>query len=263
MQTAVPPTPEPHRPPSPPDVRGQAMVGAPRARPERLLSRLRGSAGAACTPMFRALGYERIERPVAGVEKAVKGLLFDCRMCGQCVLELHRHVLPDELSQSPCAMGPAAACAPTAIARSSRTCAASGSRPTEGSETDPGRPRVDGASAVRGRSTRQGRSSWLGWRARKPRQSAAPGLRHEVRGRTGSGLSAADSARPYVAGALRDACCARAALPSPPNWHRRIPPIPKMCTSARGFSTAMSTPSMRPTAAAQTATCRAWRCARC
>ncbi|MGO9328596.1 MAG: methylenetetrahydrofolate reductase C-terminal domain-containing protein [Steroidobacteraceae bacterium] len=36
--------------------------------------------------VFRALGYERIERPVAAVEKAVKGLLFDCRMCGQCVL---------------------------------------------------------------------------------------------------------------------------------------------------------------------------------
>ncbi|HXC10635.1 MAG TPA: methylenetetrahydrofolate reductase C-terminal domain-containing protein [Steroidobacteraceae bacterium] len=36
--------------------------------------------------VFLALGYERIERPVAGVEKAVKGLLFDCRMCGQCVL---------------------------------------------------------------------------------------------------------------------------------------------------------------------------------
>ncbi len=36
--------------------------------------------------LFRALGYERIERPVAAVEKAVKGVLFDCRMCGQCVL---------------------------------------------------------------------------------------------------------------------------------------------------------------------------------
>src|SRR5271167_3291823 len=36
--------------------------------------------------LFRALGYERIERPVAAVEKVVKGLLFDCRMCGQCVL---------------------------------------------------------------------------------------------------------------------------------------------------------------------------------
>jgi hypothetical protein len=37
-------------------------------------------------PVFQKLGYERIERPVASVEKAVKGLLFDCRMCGQCVL---------------------------------------------------------------------------------------------------------------------------------------------------------------------------------
>jgi hypothetical protein len=37
-------------------------------------------------PVFRALGYERIERPAAAVEQAVKGLLFDCRMCGQCVL---------------------------------------------------------------------------------------------------------------------------------------------------------------------------------
>jgi hypothetical protein len=36
--------------------------------------------------LFRALGYARIERPTAAVEKAVKGLLFDCRMCGQCVL---------------------------------------------------------------------------------------------------------------------------------------------------------------------------------
>ena len=36
--------------------------------------------------LFRAVGYERLERPVAAVEKAVKGLLFDCRMCGQCVL---------------------------------------------------------------------------------------------------------------------------------------------------------------------------------
>jgi hypothetical protein len=37
-------------------------------------------------PLLRAFGYERLERPVAAVEKAVKGLLFDCRMCGQCVL---------------------------------------------------------------------------------------------------------------------------------------------------------------------------------
>ncbi len=37
-------------------------------------------------PLFKLLGYERLERPVATVEQAVKGLLFDCRMCGQCIL---------------------------------------------------------------------------------------------------------------------------------------------------------------------------------
>lgn len=37
-------------------------------------------------PLFRSVGYDRFERPVALVERGVKGLLFDCRMCGQCVL---------------------------------------------------------------------------------------------------------------------------------------------------------------------------------
>ena len=40
----------------------------------------------ALDPLWRRLGYQRIEKPVAAVERAVKGLLFDCRMCGQCVL---------------------------------------------------------------------------------------------------------------------------------------------------------------------------------
>ena len=37
-------------------------------------------------PLLRAVGHERLERPVAILEKAVKGVLFDCQMCGQCVL---------------------------------------------------------------------------------------------------------------------------------------------------------------------------------
>ena len=37
-------------------------------------------------PLFERIGYERLEKPVAAVEKTVKGLLFDCQMCGQCVL---------------------------------------------------------------------------------------------------------------------------------------------------------------------------------
>jgi hypothetical protein len=37
-------------------------------------------------PVCAALGYARLERPVAAIERTVKGALFDCRMCGQCVL---------------------------------------------------------------------------------------------------------------------------------------------------------------------------------
>ncbi|WP_265518029.1 methylenetetrahydrofolate reductase C-terminal domain-containing protein [Nitratireductor luteus] len=37
-------------------------------------------------PLWNAIGYRRAEAPVKFVEKQVKGLLFDCRMCGQCIL---------------------------------------------------------------------------------------------------------------------------------------------------------------------------------
>ncbi len=37
-------------------------------------------------PLFRWIGYQRMERPMARVERSVKGFLFDCRMCGQCIL---------------------------------------------------------------------------------------------------------------------------------------------------------------------------------
>jgi len=36
--------------------------------------------------LFEKIGYTRVERPVLIVERRIKGLLFDCRMCGQCVL---------------------------------------------------------------------------------------------------------------------------------------------------------------------------------
>ena len=44
------------------------------------------SALVALHPLWQRIGYPRLERPVAAVEKSVKGLLFDCRMCGQCIL---------------------------------------------------------------------------------------------------------------------------------------------------------------------------------
>nr|WP_246806285.1 methylenetetrahydrofolate reductase C-terminal domain-containing protein [Rhizobium lusitanum] len=37
-------------------------------------------------PLWALIGYQRAERPVAFVERHVKSFLFDCRMCGQCVL---------------------------------------------------------------------------------------------------------------------------------------------------------------------------------
>ena len=37
-------------------------------------------------PLWNALGYRRAEKPVRFVERQVKGLLFDCQMCGQCIL---------------------------------------------------------------------------------------------------------------------------------------------------------------------------------
>lgn len=38
------------------------------------------------SPAVNRIGHSRLEKPVATVEKLVKGALFDCQMCGQCVL---------------------------------------------------------------------------------------------------------------------------------------------------------------------------------
>ena len=57
-------------------------------------------------PLFARLGYHRVERPVALVERGVKSLLFDCRMCGQCVLSSTGMSCPmncpKELRNGPC-----------------------------------------------------------------------------------------------------------------------------------------------------------------
>ncbi|MGM1051632.1 MAG: methylenetetrahydrofolate reductase C-terminal domain-containing protein [Pseudomonadota bacterium] len=37
-------------------------------------------------PILSSIGYQRAEKPVSMVEKISKGLLFDCKMCGQCIL---------------------------------------------------------------------------------------------------------------------------------------------------------------------------------
>ena len=40
----------------------------------------------AAAPLLEKIGHERLEAPVAAVEKTIKGVLFDCQMCGQCAL---------------------------------------------------------------------------------------------------------------------------------------------------------------------------------
>lgn len=37
-------------------------------------------------PLWKRIGYARLETSFALLERAIKGLLFDCQMCGQCVL---------------------------------------------------------------------------------------------------------------------------------------------------------------------------------
>jgi hypothetical protein len=37
-------------------------------------------------PVWNGIGYRRVEKPVKFVEKRVKGFMFDCRMCGHCIL---------------------------------------------------------------------------------------------------------------------------------------------------------------------------------
>ncbi|HRP95024.1 MAG TPA: methylenetetrahydrofolate reductase C-terminal domain-containing protein [Rhodocyclaceae bacterium] len=37
-------------------------------------------------PLWRRIGYARVEKPVTAIERTVKGFLFDCKMCGQCAL---------------------------------------------------------------------------------------------------------------------------------------------------------------------------------
>src|SRR6056297_519374 len=37
-------------------------------------------------PLWNSVGYQRAEKPVSKLEKFSKELLFDCKMCGQCIL---------------------------------------------------------------------------------------------------------------------------------------------------------------------------------
>ncbi len=45
-------------------------------------------------PLIRRIGYERMDPPVAAVERVVKGVLFDTQMCGDCTLGATGMVCP-------------------------------------------------------------------------------------------------------------------------------------------------------------------------
>ncbi len=57
-------------------------------------------------PVFRRIGYHRLERPMAWFEEKVKGFLFDCQMCGQCALSQTGMACPmncpKQLRNGPC-----------------------------------------------------------------------------------------------------------------------------------------------------------------
>ncbi|MGI9201055.1 MAG: methylenetetrahydrofolate reductase C-terminal domain-containing protein [Woeseiaceae bacterium] len=38
------------------------------------------------SPLFRRIGYERLDKPVLFVEKVTKGFLLDSQSCGQCIV---------------------------------------------------------------------------------------------------------------------------------------------------------------------------------
>ncbi len=37
-------------------------------------------------PIWKFIGYQKLDKPIATLESLAKGLLFDCQMCGNCVL---------------------------------------------------------------------------------------------------------------------------------------------------------------------------------
>lgn len=58
-------------------------------RHARLLEHLYGIFAGALVRLhwlWRAIGYHRVEKPMIPVERAIKGFMFDCRMCGECLL---------------------------------------------------------------------------------------------------------------------------------------------------------------------------------
>ncbi|MFW6028582.1 MAG: methylenetetrahydrofolate reductase C-terminal domain-containing protein, partial [bacterium] len=60
----------------------------------------------ALDPLWAGIGLKRLERPMAAIERWGKGLVFDCRMCGRCVLSSTGMTCPENcpkgLRNGPC-----------------------------------------------------------------------------------------------------------------------------------------------------------------
>ena len=189
------------------------------------------------------LGYARVERMLLPFERSVKGLMFDCRMCGVCLLSKNGMSCPMNcpkfVRNGPCG----------------------GVREDGGCEVDPDMQCVwvEGWLGVQGMSEAAlsplpnapanarfaGSSSWM--RLARGEHGPAP--------LSGAPATATDSRfeRLLEAGGS----------PSPPNFPRRIRPTRRRCTPAWITFAAMWTRSMSPTAAAPIATCPAWACPHC
>jgi hypothetical protein len=69
----------------------------------------------ALDPLFARVGYERVARAVLPLERVSKEPVFDCRMCGQCILRLTGMTCPmtcpKKLRNGPCGgVRPGGAC---------------------------------------------------------------------------------------------------------------------------------------------------------
>lgn len=57
-------------------------------------------------PLFNLIGFNRLDPTISVVEKITKGLLFDCQMCGKCILSSTGMSCPmncpKELRNGPC-----------------------------------------------------------------------------------------------------------------------------------------------------------------
>lgn len=60
----------------------------------------------AARPLIRIIGYDRLDRPMAFIERPLKKLLFDCQMCGDCALSRTGMMCPmncpKQLRNGPC-----------------------------------------------------------------------------------------------------------------------------------------------------------------